>query len=111
MATPFASTAHAIDVLPFGARLAGAKTCALFKSEDMEVIRVVLRASQSLPPHKVPGSVSLHCLEGQLEVMLGGSFQALQAGQLMHLPANTPHAVRAIEDTSVLVTIVLCEES
>src|SRR5256885_9314095 len=65
MATPLALTAQAIDVLPFGARLAGARTCALFKSQDMEVIRVVLRASQSLPPHKVPGSVSLHCLEGE----------------------------------------------
>lgn len=111
MAAPFALTAQAIDVLPFGARLAGARTCALFKSQDMEVIRVVLRASQSLPPHKVPGSVSLHCLEGELEVMLGESRQSLQAGQLMHLPANMAHAVRAIEDTSALVTIVLCDES
>ena len=60
MATPFALTAQAIDVLPFGARLAGARTCALFKSQDMEVIRVVLRASQSLPPHKVPGLSLIH---------------------------------------------------
>ncbi len=109
MATPLAPTAHAIDVLPFGARLADARTSALFKSHDMEVIRVVLRASQTLPPHKVPGSVSLHCLEGRLEVMLGGRLQDLQAGQLMHLPPNMPHAVRAVEDTSALVTIVLCD--
>jgi quercetin dioxygenase-like cupin family protein len=109
MATPFALSAQAINVLPFGARLAGARTCALFKSEDMEVIRVVLRASQSLPPHKMPGSVSLHCLEGRLEVLLGENCQALEAGQLMHLPPNMPHAVRALEDTSALVTIVLCD--
>lgn len=87
MATPFALTAQAIDVLPFGARLAGARTCALFKSQDMEVIRVVLRASQSLPPHKVPGSVSLHCLEGELEVMLGESRQSL-AGRPADAPAG-----------------------
>ena len=43
--------------------------------------------------------------------MLGESRQSLQAGQLMHLPANMAHAVRAIEDTSALVTIVLCDAS
>ena len=108
MSHTFAPSTQAIDVTPFGARLAGARTHALFKSLDMEVIRVVLRSGQSLPPHKVPGSVSLHCLEGRLEVMVSGDSHALQAGQLMHLPAHAPHAVRALEDSSALATIVLC---
>lgn len=99
--------AQAIDVVPFGAKLAGARTTALFKAEDLEVIRVVLRAGQSLPPHKVAGSVSLHCLEGRFEVMLGQTVHQLHAGQLIHLPANMPHAVRALEDSSALATIVL----
>ncbi|MEX8193645.1 cupin domain-containing protein [Comamonas guangdongensis] len=109
MALLHASPAEAIDVTPYGARLGSARTYALFKADDMEVIRVVLHAGQSLPPHHVPGSVSLHCLEGCFEVLLGQSVRQLERGQLMHIPPNMPHAVRAIEDSSALVTIVLCQ--
>lgn len=108
MALLHALPAQAIDVNPYGARLGSARTHALFKADDMEVIRVVLRAGQSLPPHHVPGSVSLHCLEGRFEVLLGQTVHQLDSGQLMHLPPNMPHAVRAVEDSSALVTIVLC---
>ena len=102
-----ASRQSIIDVAPFGARLPGERTCVLFKAADIEVIRVVLRAGQSLPPHHVPGSISLHCVEGRLDVLLGQSQHVLASGQLMHLPANMPHAVRALEDSSALATIVL----
>ncbi|RGE45319.1 cupin domain-containing protein [Comamonas testosteroni] len=96
------------DVAPFGARLPSARSTVLFKADDMEVIRVVLRRGQSLPPHRVPGSVSLHCLEGRLEVLLGQSVHELGRDQLIHLPAGLPHAVRALEDSSAIATIVLC---
>ncbi|WP_027017221.1 cupin domain-containing protein [Comamonas composti] len=107
MSIPKAASAQAINVQPFGSHLASARSYALFKAEDMEVIRIVLRASQSLPPHKIPGSVSLHCLEGRLDVLLGDGPRPLQAGELMHLPPNVPHGVRALEDASALVTIAL----
>ena len=102
--------AQPLDVAPFGARLAGARSTILFKSEDLEVIRVVLRKGQSLPPHRVPGSVSLHCLEGKLEVMLGQNLHELQRDQLIHLPPGLPHAVRALEDSSAIASIVLCSK-
>ena len=101
--------AQPLDVAPFGARLTGARSAVLFKAEDMEVIRIVLRKGQTLPPHRVPGSVSLQCLEGSLEVMLGQNLHELQRDQLIHLPRGMPHAVRALEDSSAIVTIVLCD--
>lgn len=100
--------AQPLDVAPFGARLTGARSVVLFKAEDLEVIRIVLRKGQALPPHRVAGSVSLQCLEGSLEVMLGQNFHKLQRDQLIHLPLGLPHAVRALEDSSALVSIVLC---
>ena len=50
----------------------------------------------------------LHCLEGRLEVMLGQSIYELQRDQLIHLPPGLPHAVRALDDSSAIATIVLC---
>lgn len=48
-----------------GASLRGAKTTALFKSVQFEVIRIVLRAGKSIPRHKVPGEVIIQCMEGE----------------------------------------------
>ena len=107
MAIPHALPAQAIDVRPFGPQLAKEKTVALFKSDDLELIRLVLPAGKAMPAHKVAGDVVLHCLEGQLEVSAANRQQALLAGQLLHLPGNMLHAVKAIEDSSALLTIVV----
>ena len=40
--------------------------------------------------------------------MIGQTVHELSAKQLIHLPANMPHAVRALEDSSAIATIVLC---
>ena len=47
------------------ARLPG-EDLALFKTEELEVIRLVLAAGKSLPPHKVPGEITIQCLEGRI---------------------------------------------
>ena len=107
MSLPHARSAQAIDIGPLGARLALDKSVALFKSEQLEVIRLVLRAGRSLPPHQVAGEVTLQCLEGLIDVTLDGSSHLLRAGQLMFLPGRIQHGIVAVEDASALLTIVL----
>jgi quercetin dioxygenase-like cupin family protein len=107
MAMPHALPGDSVDVEPLGPRLASVKTHALFKSVDLEVIRLVLRAGNSLPSHKVPGELTIQCLEGALDVAVEGRSQVLRAGQLLYLAGGVPHAVMALEDASALVTIAL----
>ena len=66
MAIPHAEPGDVIDVRPLGPALAGARSHALFKSNDLEVIRLVLRTGQGLPPHGVSGEITLQCLEGRI---------------------------------------------
>jgi quercetin dioxygenase-like cupin family protein len=107
MAMPHALPGDSVDVAPLGPRLSSLKTHALFKSVDLEVIRLVLWAGKSLPSHKVPGELTIQCLEGALDVAVEGRSQVLRAGQLLYLAGGVPHAVRALEDASALVTIAL----
>jgi len=107
MAIPHAQPGQAVEVRPLGAALAGTGTHALFKSRDLEVMRLVLRAGQSLPPHKVPGEITIHCLEGALDVGIDGRTVTLRAGELTYLPGGAVHDVRATADASALVTIAL----
>jgi quercetin dioxygenase-like cupin family protein len=107
MAIPHAAPGETIDVRPLGIDLAGAKTTALFKSEDLEVMRLVLMAGKSLPPHKVPGEITIQCIEGRIDVTAGGKSHLLAAGHLLLLSGNVVHGVAALEDSSALVTIAL----
>jgi quercetin dioxygenase-like cupin family protein len=107
MAIPHAEPGQAIDVQPLGARLSGARTVALFKSEDLEVMRLVLHAGKSLPPHKVAGEITVQCVEGAIDVTAEGRSHVLRAGQLLYLSADIVHGVTALEDASALVTVAL----
>jgi len=104
---PHATAGQSIDVQPLGERLAGAKTVALFKAQDLEVMRLVLLAGKSLPPHQVAGEITLQCIEGTLDVSVDGRSHVLLAGQLLFLAGGAMHGVTALADASALVTIVL----
>jgi quercetin dioxygenase-like cupin family protein len=107
MALLHAISGQALDVRPFGARLPTEKTSALFKSRDLEVMRLVLLEGKSLPPHRVPGEITIHCLEGRLDVELGDSTVTLEAGGLVFLAGDTTHGVKALTNATALVTIAL----
>lgn len=107
MAITHANPGQSIDVQPLGARLSSEKTVALFKSADLEVMRLVLRAGKSLPPHKVPGEITIQCIEGSIDIAAEGQSHRLGAGQLLFLRGNVLHGVTALEDASALVTVVV----
>ena len=107
MALPHANPGQLLDVRPFGDRLSGEKTAALFKSRDLEVMRLVLRAGKSLPAHKVPGEITIQCLEGTLDIELAHATVRLNAGEMVFLAAGAMHDVMAPTDASALVTIAL----
>jgi quercetin dioxygenase-like cupin family protein len=107
MALPHAQPGQAVDLRPLGPRLASVRTHALFKSQDLEVMRLVLQSGQSLPVHQVKGEITVHCLEGCLELSTDAQAHRLQAGELLFLAGGMPHGVRALADSSALVTIAL----
>ena len=107
MAIPHALSGQVIDVRPLGAALTSERTTALFKTDDLEVMRLVLTAGRSLPPHKVAGEITIQCIEGRIDVTLDGESRILNTGHLIYLARDVIHGVVAIEDASVLVTIAL----
>ena len=107
MALDHAQPGQPIDIAPLGAALRESATYAILKTRSLELMRVVLRAGEALPPHNVRGELTLLCIEGAAEVTLDGTRCQLRANQLVLLPAQVQHAVRALDDTSLLLTIQL----
>lgn len=107
MSIPHALPGQPVDVRALGPSLEQAHSTALFKSVDLEVMHLVLPKDRSLPPHRVAGEITIHCLEGRLEIELDGRRQLLAAGQLLYLPGGALHGVRALQSASALLHIAL----
>lgn len=107
MAISHATPGDVIDVRPLGAALATTRTHALFKSGDLEVIRVVLLAGVEMPPHVVSGEITLQCLEGRVAFTCDAGVRQLAAGELILVSGDEMHGLRGVEDASLLLTIAL----
>jgi quercetin dioxygenase-like cupin family protein len=91
----------------FGGDALSSQSSALFKTDQLEVMCLVLPLGSSLPVHAVAGEITVQCLQGVIEFGTPGHLQKLQTGQLLYLRGGEPHSLLALEDACVLVTIVL----
>lgn len=107
MAIPHAQPGEAVDIRPLGSQLAESRTTVLIKTETFEVIRLVLPAGKELPEHRANGSITVQGLEGRVAFQTGETSCELTAGTLVYLLPAQPHALKALEDSSLLLTIVL----
>ena len=107
MAIPHAQPGQIIDVRPLGPAVLSAKTSTLAKSTSLELIRLVLPAGKAIAEHKVAGEVTVQCLEGEIEFTAMGKTQRLSAGHMLCLAGDEVHALKSLQDATVLVTIVL----
>ena len=107
MAIPHATPGQAIDIRPLGSAPSGAVTTTLIKTDRLEVIRLVVPAGKLIPSHKVAGEITVQCLEGRVAFTALGATRELHAGQMCYLSGGEEHAVKGLEDATVLVTILL----
>lgn len=107
MAIPHAASGELIDVRPLGENLPRTSSTTLVRAEHLEVFRLVLAAGKSAPEHKASGAITIQCLEGAVELDVHGLVRILRAGSMVYLSDAEPHGVKALEDSSLLVTILL----
>ncbi len=107
MAIPHAKSGEVIDVRPLRAALATSRTTTLVKTKTLEIVRIVVPEGKEIASHDVKGEITLQCLEGRAGIVVDDMTRILEAGQLMFLAGHEHHAVRGIESSSLLLTILL----
>jgi len=107
MALPHAQPLDVIGVRPLGDGLAAAVSTSLLKTDRLQLLHLVLPAHKDQPEHHVDDECTIHCLEGDVEVVMPGGSRRLGPGQLVVLPAQQRHSLRARSDSAVLVTLLL----
>jgi quercetin dioxygenase-like cupin family protein len=111
MSIPHAKSGQVISVRPLGAALASARTNTLVRTADVEVIRLIVPSGKEIPEHKAKGDIVVQCLEGAVAFTFAGKTENLRSGDLLFLDIGEPHSVKGIENSSLLLTVLLPKRS
>jgi quercetin dioxygenase-like cupin family protein len=61
---------------------------------------------QALSEHTAPFDALVQVLEGEVEIAISGKSHRLQSGGLILMPANQPHALKAIKRFKMILTMI-----
>jgi quercetin dioxygenase-like cupin family protein len=63
-------------------------------------------AGQGLSEHTAPYDAFVQILDGEAEITIAGEPQHLVAGQMIIMPANKPHALKAVKPFKMLLVMI-----
>jgi quercetin dioxygenase-like cupin family protein len=78
----------------------------LLKKDAGNVTLFAFAAGQGLSEHTAPFDALVHVLEGDAEVVIDKKPFRLGAGEAIVMPANRPHALRAVTAFKMVLTMV-----
>jgi quercetin dioxygenase-like cupin family protein len=61
---------------------------------------------QGLSEHTAPFDALVHVLEGEVEITIAGKLHRLQSGEMILMPAQQPHALKAMQRFKMILTMV-----
>ncbi len=61
---------------------------------------------QGLSEHTAPYDALVMITDGQAEITVSGIKHELKAGEMLLMPANSPHALKAIEPFKMVLTMI-----
>ena len=78
----------------------------LTKSDAGTVTLFAFDKGQELSEHTAPFDALVHVLDGEAEVRINQDAYSVREGELLIMPANEPHALRAVESFKMLLTMI-----
>jgi len=78
----------------------------IVKAEAGNVTLFAFDLGQELSEHTAPFDALVHVLDGEVEVRISGKPHTLKAGEAIVMPANEPHALKALTGFKMLLTMI-----
>ena len=78
----------------------------LLKKETGTVTLFAFDRGQELSEHTVPHDALVYLVDGEAEITVSGQVHRLSRGDLLLMPGNEPHAVRATQCFKMLLTMI-----
>jgi quercetin dioxygenase-like cupin family protein len=77
----------------------------LLRTENTRVVLFGFAEGQELTEHTSTQQATIQVLSGECEFSLAGQPHALNSGDLLYIPPHLPHAVKATNQFSMLLTL------
>lgn len=78
----------------------------LVKSDAGTVTLFAFDKGQELSEHTAPFDALVHVLDGKAEIRINQHVHSVKPGELLIMPANEPHALRAVESFKMLLIMI-----
>jgi quercetin dioxygenase-like cupin family protein len=78
----------------------------LLKGESGNLTLFSFDQGQGLSEHSAPFDASILILDGEGEITIGGKTHLLQKDEFIIMPANIPHAVKALKPFKMLLIMI-----
>jgi quercetin dioxygenase-like cupin family protein len=78
----------------------------VLKKETGNISLFSFARGEALSEHTAPFDAIIQVVDGRGEVTIGGKPFILKAGETIIMPANIPHAVRAVEKFKMVLTMI-----
>jgi quercetin dioxygenase-like cupin family protein len=76
------------------------------KEEAGNITLFAFDEGQELSEHTAPYDALVHVLDGEVEVRIAGRPFLLKSGDAIIMPANDPHALKALTKLKMLLTMI-----
>ena len=78
----------------------------LIKKETGTITLFAFSKGQALSEHTAPFDAMVYILEGKAKITIAGNPNTLESGQMIVMPANKPHALKAVEKFKMMLTLI-----
>jgi len=78
----------------------------LLKKDTGNITLFSFDKGQGLSEHTSPFDAVVYIIDGEAEITIGGDPHTVEAGQMLIMPADVPHALHALEQFKMLLTMI-----
>jgi quercetin dioxygenase-like cupin family protein len=78
----------------------------ILKKETGNISLFAFAKGEALSEHTAPFDALIQVVDGKGEIVIGGESFILKSGQTIIMPANIPHAMKAVERFKMVLTMI-----
>ena len=78
----------------------------IIRKETGTVTIFAFDKGEGLSEHTAPFDAMVQIIDGKAEITISGNKNILEAGEMIIMPANEPHALKALEKYKMVLTMI-----
>jgi quercetin dioxygenase-like cupin family protein len=78
----------------------------IIKKQNGTVTFFAFDEGQAMSEHTSPFDALVHVLDGEAEIIIAGKSHSLHGGEIILMPANQPHALKAQKRFKMILTMI-----